>query len=72
MLDLRVPMGLMFSLVGALMAVYGVCTWGSEQYKHSLNINVNVWWGLALLVFGLAMLGLAHWAAGAEKSRDGK
>ncbi len=72
MLDLRLPMGLMFSLVGAILAIYGLCTWGSEQYQHSLNINVNVWWGLALLVFGLAMLGLAHLAAVGEKSGDGK
>jgi hypothetical protein len=68
MLDLRLPMGLMFSLVGAMLVIYGLCTWGGEQYvAHSLSININLWWGLALLAFGLLMLGLARWAAAAEK-----
>ena len=39
------------------------------MYKeHSLGINVNFWWGLGLLGFGLIMLGLARWAAAAEKA----
>ena len=69
MLDLRLPMGLMFSLVGAMLVIYGLCTWGGEQYVHSLGINVNLWWGLALLAFGLIMLGLARWAAAADRYR---
>lgn len=62
MLDLRLPMGLMFSLVGTMLIIYNLCTWGAEEYQHSLGINVNFWWGLALLAFGLAMLGLAKLA----------
>ncbi len=70
MLDLRLPMGLMFSLVGTMLTIYGLCTWGGDQYvKQSLGINVNLWWGLALLTFGLAMLGLARWAAAAGKDK---
>jgi len=73
MLDLRLPMGLMFSLVGAMLTVYGLVTWGSEEYvKRSLGINVNFMWGMALLGFGLVMLGLARWAAAAEKAREGQ
>ncbi len=73
MLDLRLPMGLMFSLVGAMMIIYGLCTWGGAQYaEHSLGININLWWGLALLAFGLAMLGLAKLAAGSEQPGEGK
>jgi len=72
MLDLRLPMGLMFSLVGAMLTLYGLVTWGGEQYSHSLGINVNLWWGMVLLGFGLIMLGMARWAAAAEKNRDGK
>jgi hypothetical protein len=73
MLDLRLPMGLMFSLVGAILTLYGLFTWGSEEYvKRSLGINVNVCWGVALLLFGLAMLGLAKMAAAAEKASDGQ
>ena len=73
MLDLRLPMGLMFSLVGAMLTLYGLCTWGSQEYvKQSLGINVNLWWGMALLGFGLIMLGMARWAAAAEKAREGQ
>ena len=56
-LDICWPIGIMFSLVGALMAVFGLVTRTSEEmYKRSLDININLWWGLALLVFGGAML----------------
>ncbi|MGO9110551.1 MAG: hypothetical protein ACLP9L_15115 [Thermoguttaceae bacterium] len=73
MLDLRLPMGLMFSLVGAMLTLYGLFTWGGEQYvARSLGINVNVWWGMALLIFGLIMLGLARWAAAAEEAGESK
>jgi len=59
-LDIRWPIGLMFTLIGAMMVVYGVFTASNaELYKHSLGINVNVIWGLLLLVFGSAMLVLA-------------
>ena len=69
MLDLRLPMGMMFALVGAMLAVYGVFTSSHAMYQeHSLGINVNLWWGLALLGFGLIMFGLARWAAAAEKA----
>lgn len=70
MLDLRLPMGLMFSLVGAMLTIYGLVTWNSEQVvQRSLGININVWWGLALLAFGGAMLGLAKLAATTEKTK---
>jgi len=56
-LDIRLPIGLMFSLLGALLAVYGLLT-GSDgdMYQRSLNLNVNLWWGLVLFVFGAVML----------------
>jgi len=54
-LDLRVPMGLMFTLVGLILTVYGAATKGSVIYERSLGINANFWWGLVLLVFGLTM-----------------
>jgi uncharacterized membrane protein len=72
MLDLRLPMGLMFSLVGVMMIIYNLFTWGHEEYQHSLGINVNFWWGLTLLAFGLIMLGLAKLAAAAEKTGEGQ
>ena len=55
-LDIRLPIGLMFSLVGLLLTGYGLISGGSEIYKHSLGININLIWGGVLMVFGLLML----------------
>ena len=58
-LDLRLPMGLMFTAFGALLTGFGLVS-DAALYQRSLGINVNLWWGLVLLAFGLAMLGLAR------------
>jgi len=55
-LDLRIPMGLMFTFTGLILTVFGLRTNGDvELYAKSLGINANLWWGLVLLVFGMAM-----------------
>ena len=54
-LDLRVPMGLMFTLVGLILSVYGEATRGSAIYARSLGYNANLDWGVVLLAFGLVM-----------------
>ena len=64
-LDIRWPIGLMFSLIGVLMAGYGAATNGAEQYQRSLGININLIWGVVLLAFGVMMLLLA-WKNRAE------
>ena len=58
-LDLRLPIGLLFSLFGVILVVYGLVS-DSGLYARSLGINVNLWWGLVLLVFGLVMLALVY------------
>ncbi len=58
--DLRFPIGLMFSFYGVVLVGYGLVTKGSEIYKRSLDININLTWGLVLLIFGAAMLWLAR------------
>ena len=59
-LDLRWPIGLMFSLIGALLVICGLVTSSNtEMYARSLGININLYWGLLLLVFGGTMLTLA-------------
>jgi hypothetical protein len=61
-LDLRVPIGLFFGLTGLLLAGYGLVS-DPAIYRASLGINVNLWWGLVLVLFGSAMLGSAWMAA---------
>lgn len=58
-LDLRLPIGILFSLYGVLLLIYGLLTSGSEMYGRSLGININVVWSVVMLVFGLVMLVLA-------------
>ena len=58
-LDLRLPIGLMFSIIGALLVVFGLMS-DPEIYQRSLGVNVNLWWGLVLVVFGLVMLWLVR------------
>lgn len=58
-LDLRLPIGLMFSLFGALLVIYGKLS-DKAIYARSLGINVNLLWGAVLLAFGALMLGLAR------------
>ena len=54
-LDLRIPIGLMFLVLGLLITGFGL--FGDRAiYQRSLGVNVNLWWGLVMLLFGLAML----------------
>lgn len=69
-LDLRLPMGLMFALFGVILTVYGLAA-DRAIYARSLGINVNLWWGLVLLVFGLVMLAFAIRAGGARRDDAG-
>ncbi len=58
--DLRLPIGLMFSLFGLMLTGFGLATAKNQMYEtHSLGININLGWGIALLVFGGAMLLMA-------------
>ncbi len=63
-LDVRLPMGMMFVIIGVILSLYGLITWSdAEMYQRSLGYNVNLWWGLFLAAFGAAMLLLARRAA---------
>ena len=53
-LDIRWPIGLMFTLIGALLAGFGAVV--QSDHAISLGININLVWGLILLAFGILML----------------
>jgi hypothetical protein len=53
-IDIRLPIGLVFAVVGILMIAFGAAS-DSAIYQRSLGINVNVYWGLVLLAFGVIM-----------------
>jgi protein-S-isoprenylcysteine O-methyltransferase Ste14 len=58
MLDIRWPIGLMFSLVGVLLVLCGLVA-SPADYEKSLGINIDLIWGVVLLIFGALMLVLA-------------
>ena len=53
--DLRIPVGLMFTIFGLILVGVGLFG-GAALSEQSLGINLNLWWGLAQLVFGGVML----------------
>jgi hypothetical protein len=56
-LDIRWPIGFMFTLIGVLLLIFGAATnSNADMYKHSLGININFIWGIVLLIFGVLML----------------
>jgi len=54
-LDIRIPLGLIFLITGGMMTVYGLFTRHSDIYARSMGVNVNLIWGIVMLVFGLIM-----------------
>ena len=60
-LDVRLPIGAMFTLIGAIIAIFGLVS-DPKIYERSLGININFWWGLVMFAFGAFMLIMA-WRA---------
>lgn len=60
-IDIKLPIGLMFSILGLLLLVYGLLTASNQaMYEKSLHVNINLWIGLTMLVFGGIMLLLSY------------
>lgn len=58
-LDIRLPLGMLFAVLGLLLAGYGVAS-DAAIYQRSLGYNVNLAWGLVLLAFGVVMFVLGR------------
>ena len=61
-LDIRMPIGLMFAIIGVLLVGYGFVS-DAAIYERSLGMNVNVIWGGIMLVFGIIMTVLGKMGA---------
>ncbi len=78
--DLRISMGMLFTLIGTILMAFGLSTRShAELYAKSLGIDANLWWGLVLLVFGIVVLTLGRRgqarleeAAGSAPTRENK
>jgi len=60
-LDVRVPIGGFFSVLGLLLTGYGWATLGTPGTAPA-GVPIDLVWGAVLLVFGVAMLALARHA----------
>lgn len=72
-LDLRLPMGMMFSILGAVLLAFGLATRARpELYGRSFGINANLWAGVALFLFGLIVVGMGRRGQGRiEQKKEG-
>ncbi len=59
--DARIGIGMFFTLTGTILTAFGLSTRdNATAYAKSLGIDANLWWGLALLAFGILMLALGR------------
>jgi hypothetical protein len=71
MLDIRIPIGLMFSILGIILGVFGAISWYTNRAiydLHSFSKNVNLAWGCVLLAFGIFMLMMSY--VGGKRSKN--
>ena len=53
--DLRVPIGLLFAICGVILTIDG-----AVRRVHVVGVNINLWWGMVMVIFGGVMLLLAR------------
>jgi hypothetical protein len=59
-LDVRVPIGALFTVLGVLLTAYGALEPTAVKSAFTKGGQINMWWGLVMLVFGVLMLLLAR------------
>ena len=67
-LDIRLPIGIIFSIYGIILLVYGAMADTAIFQEKSMGVNIDLWWGLAMLVFGVFMGALAFRASRRSES----
>ncbi len=71
-LDIRIPIGGLFTALGLLLGGYGLATAGDvSHYARSVSVNINLWWGLVMLGFGLLLLGASLRRRTPPENRNG-
>ena len=67
-LDIRLPIGIIFTIYGVILLIYGLLADAAMFREKSLGVNIDVWWGAAMLAFGVFMGALAFRAARRKQS----
>jgi len=59
-MDLRLPIGGLFVVLGVILAVHGAITnTDTAMYARATGVNINLWWGVIMIAFGALFLVLA-------------
>jgi len=70
-LDIKIPIGLMFGILGLLLTVFGFITLGDEElYRRSLDININLWTGISMFMVGVVMLATSKFKPLAKRIKE--
>ncbi len=67
-LDIRLPIGFLFTIFGVLLIAFGALS-DKAIYARSLGININLEWGVVMLLFGALMLFLGRRGTKSEPDR---
>lgn len=59
-LDIRAPIGGLFTLLGIMLVGYGLVAGSPNVASGTPETNVNLWWGLVMVLFGVVMLFMAR------------
>ncbi len=54
MIDLRLPIGIFFILVGVILMIFGLVS-PTNIPNIDVHINIDLYWGIVLLLFGIPM-----------------
>lgn len=57
--DIRLIISLLFAIYGLVLAIMGIAVTSATEIEKSAGININLWGGIAMLVFAAAF---AAWA----------
>lgn len=52
-MSIALTIGATIGLIGLILLLNGL--FGSADYSRSDHININLWWGLVMLIFGILM-----------------
>ena len=70
-MDIRAPIGGLFSLLGLMLAGYGLIAGSRTASDVAPVTNVNLWWGIVMLLFGIMMLAMSRRAITRSSAREG-
>ncbi|QBD78361.1 hypothetical protein EPA93_21105 [Ktedonosporobacter rubrisoli] len=52
-MSIALTIGATIGLIGLVILLYGL--FGHADYSRSNGININLWWGLLMFIFGVLM-----------------